>query len=156
MLFNILSSAKFVREIGFELVDAEVLDLCCGSGAVSFEALSRGVKFVTLIDNSRIHLELAKKNAALLGVENQVEILWSDAKKLPANKKSFDLIFIDPPYAEDYISIVKSLIEKGWITKKSLIVIEAKARGETVFEGLKLLEKRKTGSTSFSFYASEL
>jgi len=154
MLFNILSSAKFIREIGFEINDAEILDLCCGSGAVAFEALSRGAKFVTLIDNSRIHLEITKKNAELLKVENQVEILWSDAKKLSECKKSFDLIFIDPPYAADYSLIIKSLLEKNWIQKNTLIVVEGKTFEvkKFNFENMKLLEMREGGSTAFGFY----
>ncbi len=152
-LFNILSSAKFIKEINFELHDAEVLDLCCGTGAVGFEALSRGAKTVTFIDLNREHLEIVKKNAVLLQVQNCCEILCLDAKKLSENKKNFDLIFIDPPYAEDYLSIIKNLLEKDWIKKSSLVVIESKTTNEPInFDGLKLLESRRYGQSEFGFY----
>jgi 16S rRNA (guanine966-N2)-methyltransferase len=154
-LFNILLSAKFVKEIGFKIDGANVLDVCCGSGAVGFEALSRGAKSAVLIENFSAHLELAKKNSVLLKVENDVEILSADAKRLPRNEKFFDLVFIDPPYAEDYAAIVKNLLEKNWIQKNSLVVVEFKTADEAekfVFENLKLLDLRRYGKTSFGFF----
>jgi 16S rRNA (guanine966-N2)-methyltransferase len=154
-LFNILFSAKFIKEIGFKIGGANVLDVCCGSGAVGFEALSRGAKSAVLIENFPAHLELVKKNSAFLKVESDVEILSADAKKLPRNEKFFDLVFIDPPYAEDYREIVESLLEKNWIQKNSLAVVEFKTADEAkkiVFENLKLLDSRRYGKTSFGFF----
>jgi len=150
-LFNILSSAKFIKEIGFKIEDAVILDVCCGSGAVAFEALSRGAKSATLIDNSRTHLELAQKNSEILKVENEIEILCLDAKKLPKNDKNFDLIFIDPPYEDSYLEIIKNLLGKNWIKKSSLVVVEFETNELKNFENLKLLELRKYGKTSFAF-----
>ncbi len=148
-LFNILTSGK----LGFEILDAQVLDMCCGTGAVGFEALSRGAQSVTFVDLNRAHLEVVKKNSVLLGVENSCEILSLDAKKLSENKKSFDLVFIDPPYAEDYFEIVKNLLTKNWINEKSLVVIESQtAKEDLQFDGLELLDSRRYGSTSFWFF----
>ena len=156
-LFNILTSGKLIREIGFEIVEAEILDVCCGTGAISFEALSRGAKFATLIDNNRFHLEVAKKNSEHFAVENQVAILRADVKKLHENKKFFDLVFVDPPYKEEYPLILKNLVEKNWIQKNSLVVVEAKTYDmkKFVFENLRLLEIRESGSTAFGFYSLE-
>jgi 16S rRNA (guanine966-N2)-methyltransferase len=158
-LFNILSSAKFISEIGFEISGAEVLDLCCGTGAVGFEALSRGAKAVTLIDNNLSHLEIVKKNAVILGVEKEAKILHLDAKKLPQNQAFFDLVFVDPPYAEDYGAIIENLYEKNWIKKTSLIVVEFEISGELKnfhpknfpLENLYLLDLRRYGKTAFAF-----
>jgi 16S rRNA (guanine966-N2)-methyltransferase len=153
-LFNILTSGKIIREIGFKIIDAEVLDVCCGTGAIGFEALSRGAKFITLIDNNFSHLEIAKKNSEVFAVENQTTILRADAKRIHENKKFFDLVFIDPPYKEDYPLIIKNLLEKNWIQKNSLVVIEAKTYDmkKFNFENLQLLEMRESGSTAFGFY----
>jgi 16S rRNA G966 N2-methylase RsmD len=81
-----------------------------------------------------------------------VEILSLDAKKLPKNEKFFDLIFLDPPYEDDYSTIIKNLLEKNWIQKNSLIVIEFQTTKEPKnFEKLKLLDFRKYGKSSFAF-----
>lgn len=155
-LFNILSSAKFIKEIGFEIEGSRILDVCCGSGAIVFEALSRGAKSAVLIDKNRIHLELAKKNSEILCVEKDVRIVAADAKILPKNEEFFDMVFIDPPYEEDYLKIVESLLVSGWIKKKSLVIVEfltKKNFSEDIFsEKLKLFELRKYGSTSFGFF----
>jgi len=148
-LFNILTSGK----LGFEIRDSQILDMCCGTGAVGFEALSRGAKAVTFVDLSREHLEVVKKNSVLLEVENSCEILCADAKKLSQNNKQFDLVFVDPPYAEDYLVIVKNLVEKGWIGEKSLVVVESQTTKEELgFDGLQLVESRVYGATSFWFF----
>lgn len=154
-LFNILTSGKFLKEIGFELQNAKILDVCCGTGAVAFEALSRGAKSAFLIDLERAHLEIAKRNSVLLKMENNVEILCADVKKLPENKKDFDLVFIDPPYEENYLEIIKNLAEKKWLQKKSLIVVEFQSNrniSDFVLEDFKLLDLREYGQTSFAFF----
>ena len=151
-LFNILVSSKKLREI-FKAQDVNILDICCGSGAVAFEALSRFAKTATLIDSNRAHLEVAKKNAEILGVASQAKILQLDAKKLPLNKEFFDLVFIDPPYEEDYFTIIQNLVEKGWIQKKSLVVIEHDKTSdlENIAQFLEEVDSRNYGKTSFSF-----
>ncbi|MBU6140537.1 MAG: 16S rRNA (guanine(966)-N(2))-methyltransferase RsmD [Proteobacteria bacterium] len=151
-LFNILSFWKFAEEINFQLRDSKILDLCCGSGAIGFEALSRGAKFVTFVDNNREHLELLNQNVALLKVENECEIICADAKNFNQSKKDFDLVFLDPPYEQDPLPMVKNLIEKDFISEKTLLVVEAKSSQEVQnFSPLKLLEIRKYGLTTFSF-----
>ncbi len=153
-LFNILSSAKFIKEIGFEIDGSRIVDLCCGSGAVAFEALSRGAKSAVLIDNNRKHLELAKANSELLKVGDVIEILCYDAKRLPENNKGFDLIFIDPPYDEDYPEIIKRLKEKNWLSEKTLIVVELSSKQKQKLKNLDFLRQldlRIYGGTAFIF-----
>ena len=154
-LFNILFSAKSLKEIGFKLENSNVLDVCCGTGAVAFEALSRGAKTATLIDNNRQHLEIAKKNCEILGVENEVKIFCYDAKNLPQNSETFDLIFIDPPYCDKALEILNQLLNKNFISKNSLIVIETKLdKNHTPINLSKnfiLLDERAYGKTKFIF-----
>lgn len=154
-LFNILSFGKFIHEINFNLVGANVLDVCCGTGAVGFEALSRGANSVTFIEKNRDHLELVEKNSELLGVKNDVKILCFDAKKLPRNEKIFDLVFLDPPYEEDYSAIISSLIGQNWISQKTLFVAEfqsGKSPLSFLLENFILLDERNYGRGSFVFF----
>lgn len=155
-LFNILTSGKITKDFGFTISNCNFLDVCCGTGAVAFEAISRGAKFACLIDKSPVHLEIAKKNINNLGLQNLVEIICSDAANLKQSKTLFDIVFIDPPYADNYIAIIKNLIEKQWINKKSLIVIESKKSDNLSQKlensGLKALEDRTYGKTVFGFF----
>ncbi len=151
-LFNILFSAKFIREMNFEINGTTVLDLCCGTGAVAFEALSRGASQALLVDKNSAHLEVAKKNAQIFGVENAVKFLLADAEKLPQSSQIYNFIYIDPPYAYNASQLVQNLVEKNWADKNSLIVIEAGKDVVTV-EGLRLLDSRQYGITRFSFYS---
>jgi len=154
-LFNILFSAKFLREINFELVDANVLDLCCGTGAVAFEAISRGAKNAFLVDKNFQHLDIAKQNAKILGIENQTKFLLSDARNLSIQDNKFDFIYIDPPYAEVVLPFIENLIEKNLILENSLIVVENDdaelIKNSSVKLNLKLLEQRKYANSYFTF-----
>ncbi len=149
-LFNILFSAK-----NFDIVGAKVLDLCCGTGAVAFEALSRGAELAILMDNNREHLALTKKNAEILGIKNEAEILFQDVKNLPQNKKTFDLIFIDPPYGQGYLEVLHDLHKKNYISEKTLVVIESDFVDDAVREldFVKLVDVKKYGISYFLFLA---
>ena len=56
--------------------------MCCGSGAVGLEAISRGAKKVFFVENNYQHLEILRKNIELLKVENQIKILAENVKNL--------------------------------------------------------------------------
>lgn len=152
-LFNILSHGKKIKETGFELVGANVLDVCCGSGAVGFEAISRGAKSVSFIEKNRDHLDLVRKNSDLLQLTDEVKIMSLDAKKLPKNSEVFDLVFLDPPYAEDYSAIISTLLEQNWISEKTLFVVESQSKKSHDFvpENFTLLDERDYGRGSFLF-----
>ncbi len=152
-LFNILFSAKFIKEINFDIVGANVLDICCGTGAVAFEALSRGAKSAFLVDKNMAHLEIAKKNAQILGIESDVKFLLCDAISLQESNVDYDLIYIDPPYSYNVSEVIKNLLEKKLAKKKSLIVVET-SEENFAQESLKLLDRRKYGKTYFSFFTT--
>src|SRR5690606_1587972 len=70
-------------------------------GNLGFEALSRGSRHVVFVENSRKSLEILRKNVALLGVGDSVDVMQSDVMKyLKRASDTFDLIFIDPPFTE--------------------------------------------------------
>ncbi len=80
-LFNLLSSARFLQEIDFKLENCHLLDIFSGSGGVSFEALSRGIKSATLIDKNLDHINLSKKNAKIINEENNCQFINFDLTK---------------------------------------------------------------------------
>lgn len=164
-IFNILSSNSKIQEIGFSLNYTNILDVCCGSGAVAFEAISRGAKFAHLIEKNPAHIALIEQNCQILGISTQdIEISRLDATKLPSNNKFYDLVFVDPPYSSDITQMIDSLIAGNWLQKNAVLIIEigcennkldsfeAYISGISITNMLELLEKRKYGSTIFYFF----
>lgn len=89
-----------------DLNDKNVLELFAGSGAFGIEAISRGAGHVTFVDNNSRCVETVRKNAESLGIDiTQYDIIRSSAlsvfSQLQKSGKSFDLIFMDPPYHGD-------------------------------------------------------
>lgn len=90
------------------LPDAIVVDLFAGSGALGFESLSRGAKHVTFVEMDRKALNVIEQNAAILGVEDCVDILSCPAEKAAdlisksPGAVPVDLVFMDPPYRKGW------------------------------------------------------
>lgn len=85
--------------LGQDLTGSRCLDLFAGSGALGFEALSRGASAVVMIEHSRAAAEALRANAALLGAD-AARIVTTDALHFVADADAgrFDVIFVDPPY----------------------------------------------------------
>lgn len=85
------------------IVDSTFLDLFSGSGAVGIEAISRGAKHVTFVDNNIRHIRTIKENIKICGFQQASEILSGNVitilNNFPARKKSFNIVFADPPYS---------------------------------------------------------
>jgi 16S rRNA (guanine966-N2)-methyltransferase len=84
-----------------QIPDSKVLDLFAGSGALGFEALSRGAQSVTFIESDRSVAQVIHKNAELLNVHSQIKILADSVEKVLPKLKHlgpFDVILADPPY----------------------------------------------------------
>ncbi len=96
-IFNLLESYMAINGVSFE--GLMVLDAFAGSGALGFEALSRGVSHVTFFDPAPPALKVLQHNAATLKCErSDVKIQRVDATKPPKAKQAAGLIFMDPPY----------------------------------------------------------
>ena len=123
-----------VKEAIFSMVNekiegAEVLDLFGGSGAISVEFLSRGAKYICINDSSKEAISTILYNIKLTNEANCVKITLSDykkcLKKLNSLDKTFDIIFLDPPYAsDDAYETLKYISEnKGSLLKEDGIII---------------------------------
>lgn len=117
-----------------DLADARVLDLFAGSGAMSFEALSRGASFAYLVDNDRMALAAIKSNAEMLGYGTAcVKVVRADSFKVAPDSGLFDLVFLDPPYAVEpkmIADLLEKLVEKGVIAHGALVVYEHNPKAE--------------------------
>lgn len=82
----------------WDIQNARVLDLCAGSGALSFEALSRGANHVVMIEPNQTQAQFLKDNSKLLQAKNcQIQVTTAQYA-LASLKDQFDLVFLDPPY----------------------------------------------------------
>jgi 16S rRNA (guanine966-N2)-methyltransferase len=90
------------NSLQFQIPEARVLDLFAGSGALGFEALSRGAAFVTFIESAKPVVKLIEKNVAELKVADRAEILAESVETaIPRLGKRglYDIVLADPPYA---------------------------------------------------------
>ncbi len=109
-----------------DLPGAHCLDLFAGAGALGFEALSREVSSVTFVDNSSIVAGQLKANGKLLQTHN-AHFICSDSlswlKQTPP--KTFDIVFLDPPFAADFLQEVANLLEEHqWLSDNAAIYVE--------------------------------
>jgi len=148
-IFNIL------RE---EIEGGMVLDLFAGTGNLGIEALSRGAKKVIFVEKGRHALGLIQRNLAQFGLEEQSEILPTDANRaigiLKQRGKTFDLIFMDPPYEKGLIEETLTKLSSHQIYHRdSILVIEHHRREllPPIINRWNLIRQRQMGDTVISF-----
>lgn len=116
------------------LEDLRVADLFAGSGALGFEALSRGAASVTFVETDAAAAAVIRSNAAKLGASDRIRVLSASALSLPA-AEPFDLIFADPPYAEGAGSkLVEAVDQAKWLAPGGWLSIET-GRSDAVAPG---------------------
>jgi 16S rRNA (guanine966-N2)-methyltransferase len=118
-IFDILSN-----RVVFE--DLEVLDLFAGSGSLGLEAISRGAKNATFIDKSRKPLDVLEKNIETLGCESQCSVYQAEVFWYLKNiKRTYNLIFADPPYKLENIGhLPNAIYDSGAVRHGSYVVME--------------------------------
>ena len=130
-LFSMLAS-----RLG-SLEDLRVADLFAGSGALGFEALSRGAALATFVESDRAASEMIRRNADKLGAS--VQLLTGSALALPRSEP-FDLVFADPPYAPGAgTATVQSVLKAEWLAPGGWMSVET-GRDDNVDPGDLTLE----------------
>jgi 16S rRNA (guanine966-N2)-methyltransferase len=123
-LFNILASAA-IAEGRDELDGIAVLDVFAGTGALGFEALSRGAAHVSFVENAADALRVIGENIRKLGVADRTALLRFDATKPPKATKPHDLVLFDAPYRSGLaLPSLLALDKMGWIAPNPTIVVE--------------------------------
>ncbi|HSX04317.1 MAG TPA: 16S rRNA (guanine(966)-N(2))-methyltransferase RsmD [Rhabdochlamydiaceae bacterium] len=139
-----------------EVEDCRFLDLYAGSGAMGIEALSRGARAVTFVESNKQAIRCIKENLELLGLDQQSTLIMKEAilalKMLERAKSLFDLIYIDPPYQQSALSILKFLDDHSMIASGGSIFLEEKSPSKLkiekeLFTRLKWARERKFGMT---------
>ncbi len=112
------------------LPGARCLDLFAGSGALGFEAASRGAGAVVLVDAQPTVVEALRANRALLAAEEAVTIVHEDALEWlergpSATLAPFDLVFLDPPFQAAVVALAATRLDAGgWLAPAAWVYIE--------------------------------
>lgn len=104
--------------------ELRVADLFAGSGALGFEALSRGAAHVTFVERDRGAIEAIRQNAAKLGAADRIRVITASALSLPPSEP-FDLIFADPPYEPGAgTNVVNAVLGAQWLSPGGWMSVE--------------------------------
>jgi 16S rRNA (guanine966-N2)-methyltransferase len=154
-----------LRETLFNVIapriqQARFLDLCAGSGAIGIEALSRQASHVTFVDQSRKMGALIRSNLDLCRVsEAEYRLVQAEAfeflhRTAKQNRESWDLIFFDPPYADDYLPVLETIGVGDLLEDDGLLVVEHDKRKELPDSvgSLNRFRVLKQGDSALSFY----
>jgi len=156
-------TASKVREALFSILRKKVehahfLDLFAGTGAVGFEALSRGASQVVFVESDRKRVLRIKKYIKEFGLEDRAEVVCSDSLKylneLPRGACN-DVVFADPPYAyERFDELCRIIYNKDILAEGGTLIIEhsSKKRLGGEHAGLALIKEYRYGDTMLSRY----
>ena len=136
--------------IGARVEGARVLDLCCGTGALAIEALSRGAVAATLVDDDT---GPARGNIDQLGIAKRCRLVRADVVHfLRREGGTYELIFCDPPYrlADRLRAPLQSLVPP-LLAEEGIFIVESAARQPRSL-GLPLVSERRYGDTRIAIY----
>ncbi|MCI6499208.1 16S rRNA (guanine(966)-N(2))-methyltransferase RsmD [Lachnospiraceae bacterium HCP1S3_C3] len=113
--------------INDRLYDCRFLDLFSGSGAIGIEALSRGAREAVFVENNKKAVSCIKENLKFTKLIDRAQIIERNAESAVAGLSGrFDVIFMDPPYDNEYEKKMLELISKSDIADRdTLIIVEA-------------------------------
>ena len=153
-----------IREAMFSIlfdkvIDAKVLDIFAGTGAVGIESLSRGAKKAIFVDQNHRCCDIIEKNLEKTRLNEFASVFCNDSFRamdmLSKKGDKFDIIFIDPPYFEGYFDrVIEDICDKELLEGDGVIVVEKHLSVEMKdkYEGLELFKEKKYGEILLCFY----
>ena len=145
-LFNILAP---------HVMDARVLDVFAGTGAIALEALSRGAAAATCVEQDRRAVALIEDNRTLCGEVNRCKIIRDSVERAlarPLHGGPFDIIVLDPPY--DYPALAAAVRDAASQRSPGAVLVLEHASRVTppAPVGLTVTRTVKSGDSALSFY----
>jgi 16S rRNA (guanine966-N2)-methyltransferase len=144
--------------LGERVVDARVVDLYCGTGALAIEALSRGAERAILVDQDT---RPALGNVQRLGLADRTELVRTDVGRWLAQVSAadaagkFDLVFVDAPYRlADRVTDVLNRYLPELLAEDGRAVVESGARRPARIESLEPLRQRRYGAADVTIYGA--
>lgn len=154
-------TTDFARENIFNVLEnlldfdgLRALDLFAGTGAISFEMLSRGCASVTAVEKSSIQYNFIRKVTQELGDTNLTAVKGDVFKFIDACRSQFDLVFADPPYdMPRFEEVPGKILSSGLLAPGAVFIIEHSRNHD--FSGLEgFSDHRAYGSVNFSIFVA--
>ncbi len=153
-IFNVISHSN---EIEIKINNSNILDLFSGSGSFGLEAISRGAKNVTFIENYEEAVNILKKNIQELNSLELCQVIHKSCfdylDNIESKKNMYDIVFLDPPFKEKNTSLlIEKIIKKGILKKKNLIIMHRhKAENINFNSEVNILDTRLYGISKIIF-----
>ncbi len=145
--------------INFDIPGAAVLDLFGGTGQLGIEALSRGAKSCTFVDAREDACKIIRENLRRTKLEDNTKVVRSDyLDYLKRSREKFDIILLDPPYAEVFLENSLKCITEIDILQSGGIIIAERPLGKELlleFEGYTRSKDYKYGNTLLTLYRKD-
>jgi len=145
--------------IHFDIPGAKVLDLFGGTGQLGIEALSRGAASATFVDQSDAACRLIRENLRRTKFENMGKIVRGDyLEYLSRCGEQYDIILLDPPYAEVFLENALKRITEIDILRTGGIIVAERPMGKELpwdFEGYSRSRDYKYGTVLLTFYRKD-
>ena len=140
----------------YEIAGKQCLDLYAGSGALGFEAASRGAKLVVQVEINASACKCLKENAIALAAD-QIKIVPNEVMLYlsGAGHQAFDIAFLDPPFGQQLVIKTCQLLEKNdWLTRNAKIYIETEREFEffELPENWKQLKSKSAGEVGYHLF----
>lgn len=135
-IFNIISHSKLLR---VNLENALILDLYSGIGSFGIECLSRGAGKVIFVENEKNASMTLKKNIVNFSLQEKSVIVFDKISNFLDKEKheKFDIIFLDPPFAEEnYLEELKIIKRKKFFNKNYIIIIHRENNKKEDYKGI--------------------
>ena len=138
--------------LNYDIIGSRCLDLYAGSGALSFEAASRGAKAVVQVENNPQTCRTLKENAVTLAADH-IKLVQADVFKfLAGDAQAFDIVFIDPPFHQGLaLQTCHWLEDKQWLSPHAKIYLEAESslKLDDFPTGWQLLKSKVAGDVGY-------
>ena len=152
-IFNIIAHSN---KFEIKLENSSILDLFSGVGSFGIECLSRNVKYVTFVEKYNGVLNILKKNLSNLKKIDNYEVIEKDIYDKNFSfkfKKTFDIIFLDPPYKDKNLTnLLMNIRSAECLNKNGIIIIHRhKNEKDMLTENFKIIEQKIYGLSKIIF-----
>ena len=159
--FKARPTTDFAREALFDMIgneyefeDLKVLDLFGGTGAISYEFVSRGVGHVWTVEMNPIHAAFISSQARKMGIADKITVVRHNVFEfLPLCTEKFDIVFADPPYALDDLETIPDKVFASGILHPDCWFVLEHGDEHSFTEHPHFLREKKYGRVHFSFFA---